>query len=283
VLPVINSAKVLEASVGSPPDSLDPTKSPFTYIFGVSAPAGSSAFGSCATMLLGATKVAVLAVNNALGTDYLSSLKAAASSLHVDIVATQFANTGTVDLTPQLRILQSANPQVLILFNTGADIIAALKGRAALNWTVPVIGFSTIAADAVVNAVGALGMTGVYGSGFSPALVHDGGKDLPSDPAGAAFVKSLQTFYNQNPLQVTAQHRAPEYDAIKMVAQAFNGVKSLDSDSARKYIDSHGFRGLLGKYDFSTTTHAGVTTSDLVCVGATTFRNGTYQKASRVT
>jgi branched-chain amino acid transport system substrate-binding protein len=281
VLPVINSAKVLEASVGSPPESLDPTQSPYTYIFGVSAPAGAASFGSCATSG-SATRVAVLAVNNALGTDYLTALQAAAGSLGLDIVATQFANTGAVDLTPELRTLQAASPQALILFNTGADIIATLKGREALNWNVPVVGFSTIAADAVVNAIGPSGMTGVYGAGFSYVLVHDAGNDLPSDPAGAAFIKSLQAYYKQNPIQVSAQQRAPEYDAISMVAQAFNSAKTLDSDAARAYLDSNGFQGLLGKYDFSSTTHAGVTTSDLVCAGATTFTDGTYEKATRL-
>lgn len=280
VLPVIDTAKILEASVGSPPDSLDPNKSPYTFVFGISGPAGAGGFGTCAATL-GATKVAVLAVNNALGTDYLTSLKNAAGSLNLQIVASQYANTGTVDLTPQLRALQAANPQALILFNTGADITAALKARAALNWNVPVIGFSTITADSVIQAIGAQGMTGVYGSGFSPALTHAPGSAQPSDPTGAAFVQELQNLYHQNPLTVSAEARASEYDAMNMVAETFNAVHSLNSDQARQYLNSHGYNGLQGRYDFSSTSHAGVTAQDQVCVSATTFKNGTYEKATK--
>lgn len=282
VLSTVTQGKVLEASIGTPPQALDPSQSPYTYVFGTSGPSGAAAFATCVTNA-GIHKVAVLAVNNTLGADYQTALKAIVKKYHLTVTGSQLENLGSTSLTTQMQALKSGNPDAVLMFVTGSDINAAIAARNDLAWNVPLIGFSPITGPNVAQAVGTsgLGMNRTYGSGFSPNLTHTAKSSLPTSKAGVTFIKDLQKYFDQKPLQDSAVEEAPAYDALNMIAKGFNGSKSLNSDAARKYLDKHGFDGVQGHYQFTSKIHIGLTGNELTCVSAipTSFKDGTYQNA----
>src|ERR1700678_1806390 len=110
------------------------------------------------------TRVAVIEDNapGGLGnTQYMQSL---ASKYGYQVVASQTANPGATDDTPQALNLLKANPQIIVLgLIPGPDTITFIKAVRAQNPTIPISECSGCATSTFVNAVGgASAMQDVY-------------------------------------------------------------------------------------------------------------------------
>jgi branched-chain amino acid transport system substrate-binding protein len=137
------------------------------------------------------TRVAVIEDNapGGLGnTQYMQSL---ASADGYQVVASQTANPGATDDTPQVLNLLKANPQIIVLgLIPGPDTITFIKAVRAQNPTIPISECSGCATSTFVNAVGgAAAMQDVYMIG-TPENVLSAIPSTSTTAAGLADTKS---------------------------------------------------------------------------------------------
>jgi len=269
VIPLTTAAKVTESGTAVAVDAGDATKFPYYYRQSPVATLQASTF--VAFMKAGGLKKAgLLAVNNALGTSNVDALKAAIKDQPLQIVGTQFHESGAIDLTPQVTKLRDAGADALLLLNTSTpDQIAGIKARNATNWDVPVLGFSTLATPAVTSAVGAAAMNKVYAGQAYQRMTVTG-----ATPATKDFITALKKKLGVSSLTTDAQQSAVGYDAVMMWADAVKKTKSFDADKIRQYREANPYSGVANQYVYDAKRHDGVTLDDLTFVVASTVQDG---------
>jgi ABC-type branched-subunit amino acid transport system substrate-binding protein len=223
---------------------------------------------------------ALLAVNNALGTSNIDALNASIEGTDIEVVATEFHESGSTDLTPQMRALMDADPDVLIILNTaGADLTAALQARQSLGWGVPVLGFSSAANASVTNAVGPDGMEGVLAGQAYRLLAREPGETEPIGEAAVAFRERYKAFRGEDTLDLNLQQPAGIYDSFMMMAHAINEVGDVDPEGVRAYLVENGYEGVKATYEFTEERHDGVGLDDLAFVIADSLEDGVLEIA----
>src|ERR1700733_5360143 len=138
------------------------------------------------------TRVAVIEDNapGGLGnTQYMQSL---ASKYGYQVVASQTANPGATDDTPQALNLLKANPQIIVLgLIPGPDTITFIKAVRAQNPTIPISECSGCATSTFVNAVGGpTAMQDVYLIGTPENVLSA----IPSTSATAAGLADTRAY-----------------------------------------------------------------------------------------
>lgn len=221
----------------------------------------------------GYTSVAVLAVNNALGTTLLDSTTAAATERGVAVVGSEVFESGSLDLVPQLRALRDRSPAALVLAGFGADAVVALKAREQLGWDVPVIGPSGLAFNEVVTGVGPKGMEKVYAS-----MVP---RNLSADPTTGALVApaeelrtALKESTGQDPLTRSLDALALGYDALKALAHGFAGAGSDDGAATSAYLIGHPYDGVRTAYTWNDRTTSGFPLASNSVIVAASLEDG---------
>ncbi|MFQ5516233.1 MAG: ABC transporter substrate-binding protein [Acidimicrobiia bacterium] len=229
----------------------------------------------------GAKTAGILAVNNALGTSVTDAIKAGIEGKDITIVAEEFHESGAVDLTPQMRTIMDADPDVLFQFNTaGPDVTAAINARNSLGWDVPMLGFSSNANKSITDAFTPEEMANVLGGQAYLLLNRPKGTD--GEPVGEkaqAFKVRYKAHRGEDPLTVNIQQASGLYDSFWMIATAINAVGSIDADLVKGYLESNGYDGVKATYEYSAERHDGVGLDDLVFVVAHSFIDGTSESA----
>ncbi len=207
----------------------------------------------------GYTRPAVLAVNNALGTvltdAFVAQVGGAGAQLAADPVLHE---SGAADLTPQLRSLTAAQPDVLVVFSAaGPDLAAAVRARNQLAPQLPVVG---IGAMANVSATGALApeeMQGVVAGPFMQNFTYREGEDTATTERAQAFLERLREFTGVPVLEESASQVASAYDAVNIAAGAIEGAGSADAEAVRTYLETTPYEGVRGQYSWSPESHVG--------------------------
>ncbi len=101
-------------------------------------------------------RIGMIYQDDGFGREGLAGVKAAAKFLNVDIVKTASYKIGTVDLSPQMRIMKEAKVDWIIAWTYIPQTGAILKGKAKLNWQVNVIGNNTTAYRMILPMLGKL-------------------------------------------------------------------------------------------------------------------------------
>lgn len=119
------------------------------------------------------TRVAVIEDNAPGGLGNTQYVKGLAAKYGYQVVASQIANPGATDDTPQVLNLLKAKPQIIVLgLIPGPDTITFLKAVRAQNPTIPVSECSGCANSTFVNAVGGVSaMQDVYLIGTPENLI----------------------------------------------------------------------------------------------------------------
>lgn len=273
-LEVTGPAETLHVVAGVLPDAGDAAQFPHVFRTEVVATLQGVTFVEY-MQSNGWSTAAVLAVNNALGTASTDAFVASAEGTDIEIVATEFHESGVVDLTPQVRTLQDAEPDVLLLFNTaGPDQVAAIEARNALGWDVPVLGFSSLGNTSVSEALGPENMTDVFaGQAYRLVNREEEGGELIGD-AAQDFLARYKEYLGEDPLTVNVQQASGIYDSFLMMAEAINAVGDLDADGVQAYLEENGYDGVKATYEYDAERHDGVGLDDLVFVQAGTFSDG---------
>lgn len=271
--PTAMDAGVLEFSTSVAPELGDPAEYP--YFFRVSPVATLQAEDFLQYIeASGWTKPGMIAVNNALGSTNVDAFNAVAEEAGVEVAGAEYAESGATDVTPQLTNLRDAGADVVLVFATATpDQVAAVGGRNALGWEVPMLGFSTMANPLVAAAVGDDGMESVYAGQQYVRLTGE-----PPE-ATAAFLDKLREARGTDTLEHDAAQSGTGYDALHMVTAAVNEVGELDADAVREHLESNVYEGVKSSLEYDAERHDGEGPDDLVFVLADSFEDGLYTVA----
>jgi hypothetical protein len=78
------------------------------------------------------------------------------------------------------------------------------------------------------------------------------------------------------PLQGVLTPYAQGYDTIAMFAGAVSGVNADDPGSLRTYLENANYQGILGAYNFTSGSHAGLDVSQESLVPLDALSNGIF-------
>lgn len=217
--------------------------------------------------------LAILAVNNTFGTGLLDSTTAAAKEAGIEVVGNEVHESGTVDLTPQVRALRGKNPEALVVASFGADAVAALKARLAIGWDVPVIGPSGLAYEEVVSGAGPEGIKGVLSSMYPRQLAADPATGKVSEP-GEKLRATLKKSTGEDPLTINVDSVAVAYDAVYALFTAFDGADTDDPQKAADYLIEKGYDGVRANYRWTDEDTAGFPLEANSIVVAASLKDG---------
>lgn len=276
---ITNQAQVPHVVAGVLPDAGDATKFPYVFRTEVVATLQAQTFVEY-MQAQGLTTAAALAVNNALGTSNVDGFNAAIEGTAVQLLATEFHESGSTDLTAQVRALMDTGAEVMLLFNTaGPDQVAAINARNSVGWDVPVLGFSSAANRSVVDGVGESGMNDVFAGQAYRLLAREEGTSGPTGDKAVEFLARYKDHTGQDPLEVNIQQAAGIYDSFMMMAEAINDVGDVDPEGIKEYLETNGYDGVKATYEYDAERHDGVGLDDLVFVTAASFEDGTLALA----
>ena len=185
------------------------------------------------------TRVAVIEDNapGGLGnTQYMQSL---ASQYGYQVVASQTANPGATDDTPQALNLLKANPQIIVLgLIPGPDTITFIKAVRAQNPTIPISECSGCATSTFVNAVGgATAMQDVYLIG-TPENVLSAIPSTSATSAGLADTKAYIAAMKADGMGTANQidEGGEGWDTGRELAAAITTAKSISPGDVKNAL-----------------------------------------------
>jgi branched-chain amino acid transport system substrate-binding protein len=260
-IPVMNQAKVININESSFTAAGDPTQYPYTFKREVNTDQQAATFIPFLQANHWKT-AAILAVNNALGTILVPAVQQLAQAAGITITKVVFVNSGSPDVTAQMSELKSTNPQVLLgLVTADPDQVAMIKAKLALDWKIPLAGFSTIAGPGTVNSFSKAQLNGVYAGQTYKTLTYKSaraGQGKPTFPPAIKFVREFAHWINAHNIKETISQPSGGYDSVERLAWAINGAKTTDADAVKNFMETHAYVGVRGKYIWSKSQHYGM-------------------------
>ncbi len=165
----------------------------------------------------------------ALTADYLfgHDLSRAAKKFYAanggNVVADELVATDVTDFSPYLIKIRQQRPDVVSTNLAGNQVTNFVKQYAEFGLPFPVVGFNLNTADAWATGDGNLG-------GIWPTVWHH---ELDT-PGSKAFTAAFTKRYGKPP----ENHAWIEYVSLKILAQAVNATRSLDTDKLVGYFES---------------------------------------------
>lgn len=138
-------------------------------------------------------------------------------------VADELVATDVTDFSPYLLKIRQARPDVVSTNLAGNQVTNFVKQYAEFGLPYPVVGFNLNTADAWAAGEGNLG-------GIWPTVWHH---DLQT-PGSKAFTAAFIKKHGKPP----ENHAWIEYVSLKILAQAINETKSLDTEKIITYLES---------------------------------------------
>lgn len=138
-------------------------------------------------------------------------------------VADELVATDVTDFSPYLLKIRQARPDFIASNLAGNQVTNFVKQYAEFGLNYPVVGFNLNTADAWAAGEGNLG-------GIWPTVWHH---EL-NTPGSRAFVANFTRRYGRIP----ENHAWIEYVSLKIMAQAMNEAKSLDTEKLIAYFES---------------------------------------------
>lgn len=187
-----------------------------------------------------------------IGADYESAHQAyiyfserlAKVSPHARIVGQQWPRTGESDFGPYITGIMSAQPEVLVSYLTGADIVAFIK-QAKPFGLFPAMTFTTVLFLDDLKAAGADCPDGIIGLTFAPAMSID-------TPQMHAFLAAYKAAHGGD---VPSDWAIRCYDAIQLLAAGATAANTVDSGAVVKAIEALKFTTLTGPVTFRALDH----------------------------
>lgn len=217
------------------------------------------------------TQIGILHGNDAFATSANTAAIAGLSAVNLTAVDNEGVVSGSTDVTVQLRKLQNAGAQALLLLTFGNDSLTALKGLSAIGWHPPTAASVDVGFAATRTAVGLPALANVYAGPVARTFL---GSDPSSQPTGitADYLK-LYTQLRSGQLGGDQLTGAVAFDGAVVLAQAINKANSLEAIKIRRALESGQiFHGALGDFQFSANSHIGLPYSsyglykaDVVC------------------
>ncbi|MGA2106938.1 MAG: ABC transporter substrate-binding protein [Syntrophorhabdales bacterium] len=206
-----------------------------------------------AALSLGAKKMAILNDTGRFGMNGYKNLSELLKQ-HPEIsVIHESFETSDANMIPQLSKIRSANPDLLILYSTGAPAAVVAKNYKQLGMNIPVLCSHGIATREFLNLAGKIAEESKWTMVDGIMLVAD---KLPSgDPRRKAcedFVKFVEDngLPQKNFLQVSLS-----YDGIRLILEAIRNSGTDDRNSIRSALEKIKYQMTIGKIECSESNH----------------------------
>jgi len=157
------------------------------------------------------------------GHDLAKAAKAFIAANGGTIVGDELTATDTTDFSPFLLKIRQAKPDLVATNLGGNQVTNFVKQYAEFGLPYPIAGFNLNTADAWAAGEGNL-------AGIWPTVWHH---DLDT-PGTKAFVAAFRQKYGKPP----ENHAWIEYVSLKIMAQAMNATKSVDTEKLIKFFES---------------------------------------------
>jgi len=133
LLPITTRSKILTVDATSDTSLNDPAKYPYHFGDSESVAETIPPFVQLAQSK-GWKKVAIIYGNDTTGQAVVAGYSAGLKAAGIATVSAAYDDT-SLDMTPQLQTLKSANPNALVISSYGTPSIYVLKSRAQMGWT----------------------------------------------------------------------------------------------------------------------------------------------------
>ena len=263
--PLTTTNKIIQVMETAAPDPGDATKYPYAFRTEVVSTLQGATFVS-AFKAAKYNKVGILYEDTPTGQGELTAIKAGAGSVGASVIDAESAPYGALDLSTQVRKIQAAGPDVMVLVVSSVGACAAaIKARNALNWSIPVLTNSICGFPQINQSVGTagLGVTKVYAGQNYKNLMRQPNSDALASTKGQAFLKAILAFTGTQTLTTPVVNPASAYDSFQLVAFVYNKVGKVDVAAAKTYLEAHPYVGVKGTYKYDSQRHDGVTLEDL--------------------
>jgi branched-chain amino acid transport system substrate-binding protein len=185
------------------------------------------------------TRVAVIEDNAPGGLGNVQYVQSLASKYGYQVVASQIANPGATDDTPQVLKLLAAKPQIIVLgLIPGPDSIEFLKAMRAQDPTIPISECTGCATSTFVNAVGGpSAMQNVYMIG-TPENVLSAIPSNSTTAAGLADTKAYIAAMKAAGMGTANQidEGIEGWDTGRELAAAITSAKSTSTDAVKSAL-----------------------------------------------
>jgi ABC-type branched-subunit amino acid transport system substrate-binding protein len=162
--------------------------------------------------------------------------------------------------------LGAGHPSAVVVFDNGSTLAPLLTARRDAGSTLPVLA-STQGAPVLPTAV-VHGVQVIVSKSLVVSRRVPGGLE-------SFRARVLRTLHKAR-LGGSITPYAQGYDALELFASAANGVNAYDPGSIRTFIENANFEGLLGTYDYTSSDHEGLASSQLTVVQLDSLSNGLF-------
>ena len=167
-------------------------------------------------------RVFSLTADYLFGHDLAKAAKSFLAANGASLIGDELVATDVTDFSPYLLKIRQARPDIVASNLAGNQVTNFVKQYAEFGLPYPIAGFNLNTADAWAAGDGNL-------SGIWPTVWHH---DLEV-PASKAFVAAFTKKHGKPP----ENHAWIEYVSLKMMAQAMNEAKSIDTDKLVAYFE----------------------------------------------
>jgi branched-chain amino acid transport system substrate-binding protein len=184
-------------------------------------------------------------------------LIAALARYGLEAVSIEKFNIGDTDMREQLRRARAARADVLLTYGIGPELAAIARDRAALGWTVPLMGSWTLSMSSFIKGAGASGV----GATMPETFIEEA-----RTPAQAAFLKAFAAKFG--PHITSPMAAAQGYDSMRVLAAAIEQAGSTDGSKIRLALEDlrRPVTGIVKTYEhpFDPADHEALLPTDIV-------------------
>lgn len=209
----------------------------------------------------GAKTIGVMGDTGAFGQSGITAAQDAAGKYGVTIKSASY-NASSTDLTPQLKQLDDAGAQAIIIWTAGASGVIAIKNAAALNLKQMIMTAHSYANPTFMKQAGDAAK-GVVVPVVNATVYHQATSNVPKTQKKQilAFANLYKKAFNQ---QINI-YAAEAYDAANVALRALRLTHgNTDGRAMAAALEKAGpYVGVMGTFHFSKTDHYGLASTDV--------------------
>ena len=202
---------------------------------------------------------AILADETPYGQNGLARLKKLLADREVTPVYEAKLRIGEQDMVPHVSAARAAGADILLLYTLGGEAAQVARGLEKIGWRAELIGTWTLSFPVFLNHAGPYG----EGAIFPQTFIEAGAEE----PEQRAFIAHYKKRWSLATIE-TAPAAAQAYDAVRLLALAFEQAGTTDGDRVRVALENldQAYRGATGEYyrPWIPDDHEAVTPANVV-------------------